>query len=342
MPLNIHENVPLAPMTTLQVGGPARFFAEASSEEDVTEAFNYAKIRDIEVFVLGGGSNILVSDAGFNGLVLRIALRGIERNGETLTAAAGEDWDAFVDYCVENGLAGVECLSGIPGSVGGTPVQNVGAYGQEVSETIASVRCFDRTAGVFTELTNEQCGFEYRKSIFNSSERDRYVVLSVTYRLDRGGKAKIAYKELIEHFSGAEPTLTETREAILNIRRTKSMVIEPEDPNSRSAGSFFKNPVISNTMAADIAENLLIRDIPQFRVNEQEVKIPAAWLIENAGFSKGHVLGKAGISSNHSLAIINRGGATATEILELKDLIQNAVLERFGIQLQPEPIFIGF
>jgi UDP-N-acetylmuramate dehydrogenase len=342
MSLKILENVPLAPLTTLQVGGPARFFVEAVSENDVTEAFEYAKRDSLETFVLGGGSNVLVSDRGFEGLVVRNAIRGITQEDAVITAAAGEDWDEFVSFCVAKELAGIECLSGIPGFVGGTPVQNVGAYGQEVSETIESVRCFDRRSDEFVELPNEQCGFDYRKSVFNSDKRGRYVVISVTYRLSPGGEAKIVYKDLKDHFGENRPTLLETRDAVLRIRRAKSMVIDPLDPNSRSAGSFFKNPIVAAELVEGIAEELMIQTVPHFRVNDTEVKIPAAWLIENAGFSRGFVHGNAGISSNHTLAIVNRGGAAASEIVSLKNLIQNAVLERFGIDLRPEPVFVGF
>lgn len=347
MALEILENVPLAPLTTLKVGGPARYFGAAKSEDDVTEALSFADGKGLDVFVLGGGSNILVSDAGFDGLVLQIVLKGISTDEVEgawlrLTVGAGEDWDAFVDHCVSNNCAGVECLSGIPGFVGGTPVQNVGAYGQDVSETIVSVRCLDRQTRKFVELTNEQCGFEYRKSIFNSTDRDRYIVLSVAFDLKQGGEPKIVYKDLLDHFAGREPTLRETREAVLKIRRSKSMVIDPDDPNSRSAGSFFKNPIVPESVLSRIAEKSMIQNVPHFRVNEAEVKIPAAWLIENAGFSKGYVHGNAGISSNHSLAIINRGHATAGDVVSLKTLVQQTVEDRFGIVLVPEPIFVGF
>lgn len=300
-------------------------------------AFEYARDDNIEVFVLGGGSNILVSDAGFDGLVVQISLKGVSLDGGRITAQAGEDWDALVQFCVQERLAGFECLSGIPGFVGGTPVQNVGAYGQEVSETIVSVRCFDRRDFRIVELSNAECGFSYRRSIFNTTERDRYVVLSVEYALAEGGEPKIVYKDLIEHFSGKSPTLRETREAVLEIRRGKSMVIDTNDPNSRSAGSFFKNPIVAKNAADEIAPSA-----PRFRVDEDNVKIPAAWLIENAGFCKGYRKGNAGISENHSLALVNFDGAKAAEILALKDEIQAAVREKFGITLEPEPIFIGF
>ena len=347
MPLKILENVPLAPMTTLQVGGPARYFAIAASEHDVPKALEFASSRKLNVFVLGGGSNILVSDNGFDGLVLKIGLKGIERTDNDrddieVRVASGEDWDKFVADCVDNGLAGIECLSGIPGLIGGTPVQNVGAYGQEVSETITAVRCFDRTTQEFVDLSNADCGFEYRKSIFNSGERDRYIVLGVTYVLKRNGPPKIIYKDLLDFFEGRTPTLNETREAVLAIRRGKSMVIDPADPNSCSAGSFFKNPIVPESVIDEIAEALVIPKVPHFRVNNSEVKIPAAWLIENAGFSKGFVHGNAGISTNHSLAIINRGGATAEDVVAFKELIQDTVEERFHIRLIPEPVFVGF
>lgn len=347
MPIKILENVPLAPMTTLQIGGPSRYFVTAETEDDVPLALDFAKLEGIEVFVLGGGSNLVVSDAGFNGLVLKIGLKGTEHTDENsdevvIQAASGEDWDAFVAQCVDRGLAGVECLSGIPGSVGGTPVQNVGAYGQEVAETIVSVRCLDRQAMQFVELSNEECGFEYRKSIFNTAARERYIVVGVSYALKKNGFPKIVYKDLQEFFEGCSPTLKETRDAVLQIRRSKSMVIDPDDSNSCSAGSFFKNPIVPEEVLKEIAQDLLIPNVPHFRVNEREVKIPAAWLIENAGFSKGFVHGNAGISTNHSLAIINRGGATAKEIISLKVLIQDAVEERFHIRLTPEPVFVGF
>jgi UDP-N-acetylmuramate dehydrogenase len=353
MPLEISENVPLAPLTTLQVGGPARYFVSASNEQAVVDALEFGAKKNLEVFILGGGSNILVSDQGFDGLVVQVALEGISKShaftreenpvtpeGVTLTAAAGEDWDSFVEYCVANDLAGVECLSGIPGFVGGTPVQNVGAYGQEVSETIATVRCFDRERLEFVDLSTDDCEFTYRKSIFNSSQRDRYVVLAVSYVLLRGGQPKIAYKDIKDHFGTHRPTLRETRDAVLAIRRLKSMVIDANDPNRRSAGSFFKNPIVLRQRFDEIAAEF--GSIPHFPANDGFVKIPAAWLIERSGFAKGYEHGNAGISTNHTLAIINRGAATADEILSLKSDIQSAVESKFDIFLQPEPVFVGF
>jgi len=332
-------------MTTLRIGGPARYFVRAVTETDVFEAFEFARGKGIDVFVLGGGSNILVSDSGFDGLVLQIALAGKRRqDGDevaVVTAQAGEDWDGLVQFCVSERLAGLECLSGIPGLVGGTPVQNVGAYGQEVSESILSVRCFDRSSSQIVELENADCGFAYRTSIFNTKDRDRYVVLAVTYRLRPNGEPKIVYKDLVDFFSGRQPTLQETREAVLTIRRAKSMVIDPTDPNSQSAGSFFKNPIVSKEKYEEIATHIN-GAVPKFPADAENVKIPAAWLIENSGFHKGYRLGNAGISTRHTLAIINCGGATAAEVLALKDAIQDRVEDKFGIVLQPEPVFIGF
>ncbi|MBK8464611.1 MAG: UDP-N-acetylmuramate dehydrogenase [Chloracidobacterium sp.] len=345
--LEIQKDVPLAPLTTLKIGGNARFFVVAQDETQVAEAFAFAEKESLDIFVLGGGSNVLISDTGFDGLVIHIGLRGVVSeppaveagNIKLLTAQAGEDWDNFVAYCVEHDLAGVECLSGIPGFVGGTPVQNVGAYGQEVSETIVSVRCFDQKTKEFGTLTNADCGFAYRTSIFNSTDRDRYIVLSVTFALRHGGEPKIAYKDLKEHFGETRPSLGKVRDAVLQIRRSKSMVINPDDPNSKSAGSFFKNPVVEKSKLRELLA--LNENVPSFAFGNK-VKIPAAWLIENAGFHKGFAIGNAGISSKHTLALINRGNASAEELVLLKNEIQEMVESKFGIALQPEPVFVGF
>jgi UDP-N-acetylmuramate dehydrogenase len=342
MSLQVKENVPLAPLTTFGIGGPARFFVEAESEADVVAAFDLAAEKSLPVFVLGGGSNVLVSNAGFEGLVIRISLRGVHLDGDVVTAAAGEDWDALVEYCVNRDLAGVECLSGIPGSVGGTPVQNVGAYGQEVSEAILCVRCLDRRKNEIVELSNLECRFEYRKSIFNTTDRERFVVLAVRYQLVEGGRPKIEYRDLKDYFGDCTPTLAETRRAVLDIRRRKSMVIDADDPNSRSAGSFFKNPVVDTGELGRISEAAGGVDVPNFPAGDGKVKVPAAWLIERAGFQKGFRHGNAGISENHSLALVNRGGATAAEVVALMGMIRAGVGEKFGIRLLPEPIFVGF
>ena len=345
--LEIETDVKLAPFTTLKIGGRSRYFARAVTEEQVAEAVRFAAEKDLGLFILGGGSNILVADEGFDGLTLQIALPGITYKGKAedgkvlLSVGAGEDWDKFVEYCVGHDLAGVECLSGIPGLVGGTPIQNVGAYGQDVAETIVSVRCFDRQTSSFVSLDHRECGFSYRTSMFNSLERDRYIVLNVTFALTLNGPPKIAYKDLHDIFSDHTPSLEETRDAVLSIRRAKSMVIDALDPNSKSAGSFFKNPVVSRTTFEAI-KGSNGSTAPSFDAGPDMVKVPAAWLIEHSGFGKGFVLGQAGISSKHTLALINRGDAAAAEIIDLKDRIQLAVNERFGISLQPEPVFVGF
>jgi UDP-N-acetylmuramate dehydrogenase len=343
--ISLRENVPLAPLTTLKIGGEARLFVRTETEEQVVEAFKFAEKNEIDVFILGGGSNVLIADEGFDGLVLHIALKGIEFKGNVAEVKAGEDWDRFVAIAVGKNLAGVECLSGIPGFTGGTPVQNVGAYGQEVSETITRVRVFDRKSGEILELTNADCKFAYRSSIFNTKEKNRFIVLSVTFKLNDNGEPKIVYKDLREFFGERAPNLRETREAVLQIRRAKSMVIEDGDPNSKSAGSFFKNPVVSKSKfheITEIAESLGFSNVPNFPFDDQSVKIPAAWLIERSGFQKGFVRGNAGLSTNHTLALINLGNSTAQEIIELKNEIQDAVKRKFGIELAPEPVFVGF
>lgn len=345
--LLIQENIPLAPLTTLGIGGVARFFAEVPGEAELTDAIALAARQQLPVFILGGGSNVLIADEGFPGLVIRVAIKGIEQFNEggkvLVTAGAGEAWDAFVEYCIQRDLAGLECLSGIPGLVGGTPVQNVGAYGQEVSETITTVRAFDRQSKQIVDLSNADCHFSYRTSIFNSTERDRYVVLAVTYRLRPHGDPAIRYPDLKNFFANriGQPTLAEVRNAVIEIRSRKSMVIHPEDPNRRSAGSFFKNPIVSPEIFARLTVKAAEQP-PCFPAADGNVKVPAAWLIERAGFQRGYVKGRVGISSKHTLAIINLGGATADDVLALVREISLGVWERFGIELLPEPVFVGF
>jgi len=350
MALKIRENVSLAEFTTLKIGGNAQYFCAAQSEDEVREAVEFALQNNLKIFILGGGSNVLIADEGFEGLVLQVALKGIsivQVDNETVnvTAQAGEDWEQFVAFCVAENLQGIECLSGIPGFCGGTPVQNVGAYGQEVSETIVSVRVFNRKTMSFADLSNEQCDFAYRASIFNTTQKENYIVLTVTYALKFQGEPKIVYSDLRQYFSEKKPTLQETRQAVLKIRAAKSMVIDKNDANSKSAGSFFKNPIVSNEKYLEIRERaklLNIEEVPNFKVDEKSVKIPAAWLIEKSGFQKGFTRRQAGISANHPLAIINRGAAKAQDIIELMQEIQTKILEVFGISLMPEPVFVGF
>jgi len=344
--MQIRQEVPLAPLTTFKVGGPARYFVEARSEADVCAAVAEARNRGWPLFVLGGGSNLVISDAGWPGMVLKIALTGISERREgprtLFDAAAGEDWDGFVAHTVAQDCAGIECLSGIPGTVGGTPVQNVGAYGQEVSETITSVRVLDTTTGNTRELENADSGFAYRSSIFNARERGRYIVLRVSFGLRPEGAPRIAYADLKNYFAGRSgpPTLAETREAVRAIRLSKAMLIVPGDDDCRSAGSFFKNPALTREAFEQLQSHN--GPIPNFPARDGMVKVAAAWLVEHAGFSKGMSRGAAGISRRHALAIVNRGGATAADIIALKDEIQQRVLDSFGVQLHPEPVFVGF
>jgi UDP-N-acetylmuramate dehydrogenase len=344
--MEILERVALAPYTTFQIGGPARWFAEAVSEDDIAAGVAFAASRGVPRFVLGGGSNLLVSDEGFPGLVLRIGLLGISQDGCGFTAAAGEDWDGLVACAVAAGCAGVECLSGIPGTVGGTPVQNVGAYGQEVSQTIVSVRAFDRESAGFVDLPASACGFSYRRSIFNSVARERYIVSRVEYSLRKDGAASFVYADLAKHFAAsgvASPSLVEVRDAVRSIRRGKGMLLVDGDADCRSAGSFFKNPVVAVSAVGLIAGKLGVEEksVPAYPAAAGEVKLSAAWLIERAGFAKGFALGNAGISSRHTLALINRGGARAADVIALRERVVETVEVRFGVHLEPEPVWVG-
>jgi UDP-N-acetylmuramate dehydrogenase len=342
----IKENVALAPLTTFRIGGPARYFVEAATENDVLESIQFAKQKSIPVFVLGGGSNLLVADAGYPGLVVKVAIGGIkwesDRDRVIVQAGAGEDWDCFVALCVDRDLAGIECLSGIPGSVGGTPVQNVGAYGQEVSEVLVSVRAYDRRTDSFVNLSDKECQFSYRASLFNTSARDRYIVLQVTYALIKNGVPAIRYPDVQKEFERtSDPvTLGDVRTAVRRIRARKAMLLVEGDPDCRSAGSFFKNPILAEFEFSDL-QSRAGPGLPRYAADQGRVKTSAAWLIEHAGFAKGHSLGPAGISTKHTLAIVNKGGATAEDILRLAREIHGRVHAEFGVRLVPEPVFLG-
>ena len=344
--MQLEQNVPLAPLTTIGIGGPARFFFRATSVDELRDALRWARDEDHSVFILGGGSNLLISDSGFDGLVIQLDLRGITVESEDefvmVKAAAGEPWDPFVAHTVENGWSGVECLSGIPGSTGATPIQNVGAYGQDVSETIVRVETYDRKLGVVVWFNNWECRFGYRSSLFKNHERERYVVLSVTFRLKRGGSATIRYPELqkfVDERGVSAHDLRGVRDAVIAIRKRKGMVLDENDPDTRSDGSFFMNPVLTREQYEEFAR--VAPEAPKFPAGD-EVKLSAAWLIEHAGFTKGFVHGNVGLSSKHSLAVINRGGGTAAEVVELVRMIQEKVREKFGVEIHPEPNFIGF
>jgi UDP-N-acetylmuramate dehydrogenase len=355
--MTIQENVPLAPLTTLQVGGAARYFAELRREDEVREAAQFAKARDLPLFVLGGGSNLVVADSGWPGLVLKIAIGGITSprpndapgNAVLFSVGAGVNWDDFVAHAVVQNCAGVECLSGIPGSVGGTPVQNVGAYGQEVADTIESVRALDLKEDRMVLLPKPACGFRYRSSVFNGTARGRYIILQVNFRLRRGGAPSLKYADLQKHFAESPtprtpPSLAEVRAAVREIRRTKGMLIVPGDDDCRSAGSFFKNPVLTEVQFKELAERATTKglEIPSYPALDAQRKVSAAWLVEHSGFSKGYAAGAAGISHKHALALINRGDAKASDIIGLKDAIQRGVQDAWRILLEPEPVFVGF
>jgi len=348
--VQILKDIPLAPYTTLEVGGPARYFAEARAEADVLDALAYAREHALEVFVLGGGSNLLVSDQGWPGLVIKIAITGIaaknEKDKRIFIAGAGDDWDRLVAYSVAQNCAGIECMSGIPGTVGGTPVQNVGAYGQEVAESITSIRVIDTTSGEAREMSNRECGFAYRTSIFNTREEGRYIVTQVSYALTPAGVPRIEYADLKKYFaaSTSQPTLSDVREAVRAIRASKAMLIMPNDDDCRSAGSFFKNPIISAAEYDRIAALSAFGEQkpPRYPAPDGQVKISAAWLVERSGFHKGYTEGRVGISRKHSLAIVNRGGATASEIARFKTKVQEGVQRVFGLQLHAEPVLVGF
>jgi UDP-N-acetylmuramate dehydrogenase len=359
--MTIQENVALAPLTTLQVGGAARYFAELKREDEVREAAQFAKSRELPLFVLGGGSNLVVADSGWPGLVLKIAIGGITSpstneapgNAVLFSVGAGVNWDDFVAQAVVQNCAGVECLSGIPGSVGGTPVQNVGAYGQEVADTIESVRALDLKEDRIVVVPRPACGFRYRASIFSGTERGRYIILRVNYRLKRGGAPSLKYADLQKHFAECfperieektPPSLAETREAVRAIRRSKGMLIVPGDDDCLSAGSFFKNPVLTEEQFKDLAARAASKglDAPSYPALDAQRKVSAAWLVEHSGFAKGYAVGEAGISHKHALALINRGDAKASDIVGLKDAIQHGVQKTWGILLEPEPVFVGF
>jgi UDP-N-acetylmuramate dehydrogenase len=351
----LDERVPLSGLSTLGVGGPARYYVRADSAETVARAAAWASEQELPLLILGGGSNLVVADEGFPGLVLHLLVRGVdavETDGAVeLTAGAGEPWDPLVERAVSAGWAGLECLSGIPGFVGATPMQNVGAYGQDVSETIVRVRVLELRTAALQEIGREECGFGYRDSRFKREDRGRYVILGVTYRLRPGGAPSIKYADLERHLSAQgvrAPTLADSRRAVIEVRRRKSMVIDPDDPNRRSVGSFFMNPVVPAEQAQRIDADLRAKGalganekMPAFPAADGRTKLSAAWLIERAGLRRGHRRGRAGISTNHTLAIVNCGGATAQEVVALAREIRDRVRDRFGITLAPEPVFVG-
>jgi UDP-N-acetylmuramate dehydrogenase len=345
MPLRARTAVPLAPLTTLRVGGPAARLVDVEREDDVAEAVRDAESRGEPLFILGSGSNIVVADEGFPGTVLRMAMRGVEasRDGDRVVAdvAAGEDWDALVARAVGEGWEGVACMSGIPGLVGATPIQNVGAYGQEVSETVVGVRAFDRRAGAFVDMAPAACGFAYRASVFKRS--DRWVVTGVRFSFKCGAESTVRYAELARALSvveGGRAPSRLVRDTVIALRRAKGMVLDDGDPDSVSAGSFFVNPVVDAAALRDIEARAGARP-PSFDAGGGRSKVAAGWLVERAGFARGWGEGRAGVSRKHALALVNRGGATARELVDVARAIRDGVRARFGVTLEPEPVFVG-
>ncbi|MEO8901262.1 MAG: UDP-N-acetylmuramate dehydrogenase [Polyangiaceae bacterium] len=338
-------NVELATRTTLGVGGKAAHYTRIESEADLLAALEWAGTRALEVRVLGGGSNIVIADAGFAGLVLDMQLRGISQGQSgTVHAAAGEPWDEFVAAMVARNLQGIECLSGIPGRVGATPIQNVGAYGQDVSETITEVVTTDRVTRAQRTFRAEECHFAYRDSFFKSVEPGRFIVTQVSFQLRPGAAPALRYAELERAFADAPkpPSLAEARDTVIRLRRSKSMVVDATDPNSRSCGSFFVNPVLSPDALRAFTERAKGEgDIPQFPQPNGTTKLSAGWLIEHAGMPRGTRDGAVGLSTKHALALVAHESACAADITRLAKRVQAAVRDRFDVQLEPEPVFWG-
>jgi UDP-N-acetylmuramate dehydrogenase len=347
--VKLKEHVPLASRTTLGVGGAARYFVSAESEADVQQGLAWANQHGIPVRVLGGGSNLVVADQGFSGLVLAVELRGIgysnPEGDAVLTAAAGEPWDDVVASAVSRGLSGLEGLSGIPGSAGATPIQNVGAYGQEVAETIQSVRTIDRETCAVRELSARECRFAYRDSFFKSEAPERFVVTAVRFGLARRTPMPPRYPDLQREVARRQlvtPSVQEIRDCVLAVRADKSMLLAPADPNGRSCGSFFLNPIVTAAAAEHVKRVAGDVAVPTYPQPDGRIKLAAGWLIEQSGFDKGLRDGNVGLSTKHALAIVAHAGATAAEVRKLSERIRAGVQARFGVALTPEPNFWGF
>jgi len=341
--LDIERDVSLAPLTSLELGGPAKYFVRAADEATLVDALRWAANEAVPSAILAGGSNLIVPDEGYEGLVIQMAIAELDfRRGGIVSAGAGVAWEKVVEGAVARGWAGVECLSGIPGSTGATPIQNVGAYGVEVAEVIARVRVLRRDTLVFDELAPEDCGFGYRDSLFKR-DPDRFVVAAVEFALRPNGPGTVRYAELQKNLvPGAK--LAEIRRTVRALRRQKSMLIEPDDPNRRSAGSFFLNPIVTLADAERLVEQAIkeklvsaVDEVPRYPTEGAQVKLAAGWLIEHAGVAKGTRRGAIGISSKHALALVHHGGGTTAELLAFADEIRARVLDRFGVTLEREP-----
>ena len=331
----------LARHTTIGLGGQARWFARCATADDIRASLEFARRSRLPVQVLAGGSNIIFDDEGFEGVVLHVGLPGYRADetsaGAHIAVGAGESWDSVVLRAVRKGLSGIECLSGIPGSAGGTPVQNVGAYGQEVAETITSVSAIDRETLRDAEFTRQECGFGYRESRFKGSDASRFVITEVRFQLGKRPAVEIRYPELARELDerSGERTPAAVRDAVIALRKKKAMVIDPADPNTRSVGSFFMNPIVPQELYDRRLKGLTLPTYPA----PGGVKLSAAWLVEHAGFPKGTRRGGAAISERHALAIVNRGGSTA-DVLALAGEIERRVNELFGVPLRREPVIV--
>lgn len=343
MQLKLQQEVALAPMTTINIGGNARYLVQPESAEDVREALAWSRQQRLPYFVLGGGSNVLIADEGFAGLVIQPRLTFLETEDAgdhvILNVGAGVVWDHLVAHAVAEGLGGITCLSGIPGYAGAAPIQNIGAYGQEVAETLVDVQALEMRTGELLTFTNEACNFAYRDSWFKR-QLGNYLVLSLRLKLQKDGRAVIRYPDLQKRLS-QDASLAEVRDTVLAVRRSKSMVVDADDPNACSCGSFFTNPIMDLAAWQTLSERAHPLQPPHFAAGEGQVKVAAAWLIENAGFHKGFGAGAIGLSQKHTLAIVNRGGGTATEVVAFARTIRAGVEARFGVTLVPEPVFVG-
>ncbi|BAU85392.1 UDP-N-acetylenolpyruvoylglucosamine reductase [Streptomyces laurentii] len=350
MRVQVLHDTPLAPLTTFRLGGPAARLVTATTDDEVIAAVREAKAAGTPLLVIGGGSNLVIGDKGFDGTALRIATRGFALDGTTLEVAAGEVWSDVVARTVEAGLAGIECLAGIPGSAGATPVQNVGAYGQDVSAALTEVVAYDTHEDATVTLTNEQCRFSYRHSLFKERP-DRYVVLRVRFRLEdaEGLSAPVAYEQTARALGvgmGERVPLAHAHDTVLKLRASKGMVLDPEDHDTWSAGSFFTNPILGNKEFAAFRERVAERlgpdaEAPAFPVGASATKTSAAWLIDKAGFTKGYGSGPARISTKHTLALTNRGEATTEDLLALAREVVAGVRDAFGVTLVNEPVTVG-
>ncbi len=332
--MKIEKNKNLAEFTTFRIGGPAQFFCSVTTEAELEEAVAFAKTNKLNLFVLGGGSNILMSDDGFQGLVVKMEMKGVEFVGSRVTVKAGENWDELVATCVEKGFYGIENLSYIPGTVGAAPVQNIGAYGSEVKDTVELVRAYDTEEGIFKEFSNFDCHFEYRDSMFKKAG-GRYIITSVVFILNSEGKINIEYRDLKEYFKeNTQPTLQDVRNAVIEIRKRKL----PDIKEYGTAGSFFKNPIISQGQAADLKKDY--PELPIYPVDDAHVKVSLAWIIDKICNFKGVGKGDVGTYKNQALVLVNNGNATAKEIKEFAKEIENTVFEKTKIKIEPEVQYI--